>query len=250
MRAFLRACCFALGLSLVIDGVEGEDLVVYTEDYPPYNFPDENGEVAGSATEGVRKILDAAGLSYEMKLVPWARAITGVQSSETALIFSIVRIPSREENFTWLAPLAPSDFFLFARKDDNREFTLKSVREGRYSGACFHTDITCELMRIAGFPAHKIHPVIDKDTGDFLLVNAGRADLFATELLVSKRLRARDGYVANAAKPVLQIAPSADFYLAGGKSLDAGVKAKILGAYNMLVESGQYNHTQLGAVID
>lgn len=250
MRVFLRACYFALGLGLAVNSAAGTDLVVYTEDYPPYNFPDENGEVAGRSAEGVRKILDAAGLSYEIKLVPWARAITGVQSSETALIFSIVRIPSREENFTWLAPLAPSDFFLFARKDDTREFTLKGVREGRYSGACFHTDVTCELMRIAGFPAHKIHPVIDRDTGDFLLVNAGRADLFATEILVNNRLRARDGYPADAAKPVLQIAPSADFYLAGGKSLDAGVKAVILDAYRKLVESGQYDHNEFSSVRD
>lgn len=221
------------------------DVVIYTEDYPPYNYRGDDGLVAGGATANVRQLLRESGLSYEIRMVPWARAITGIQSSDSALIYSIVRMPSRETNFTWLAPLAPSSFYLFSRQDDNRAFTLQAVREGLYNGACFHTDITCELMRMAGFPAHKVHPVIDKDTGDFLMVRAGRADLFATEKFASTRLRIRDGFGADSVKPVLRIAPATDFYLAGGKGLKADIATKIKQAHAALVTSGSYKLVNL-----
>lgn len=224
---------------------QAKDVVIYTEDYPPYNYRDNNGQIVGGATANVRELLAKSGLSYEIRMVPWARAITGIQSSDTALIYSIVRMPSRETNFTWIAPLAPSSFYLFSRRNDSRVFTFQAVREGLYTGACFHTDITCELMRMAGFPAHKVHPVIDKDTGDFLMVRAGRADLFATEKFAGERLRIRDGFGADAVKPVLRIAPSTDFYLAGGKGLNAEIAAKIKKAYETLVASDSYQLVNL-----
>ena len=47
---------------------------VVTEDWPPYNYLDENGEMTGYSTKVVKKVLEKANVQYDIRLYPWARS--------------------------------------------------------------------------------------------------------------------------------------------------------------------------------
>lgn len=216
------------------------DLVIYTENYPPYNFQDEAGEVSGLATQNVRQIMDATGLTYEIRLVPWKTAVDRVRATPNALIYSITRTPSRERDYSWLVLLAPSSFYIYVRSDDRRLITMDGIRAGQFQGACYGGDITCEIFRVAGLPADRLTIATDKNTGDFELVRKGQADLFISEYAANERLRRQAGYDPAITKPVLRIGEAAGFFLAGNKALPAHLKDRILDSYQAILKAGTY----------
>ena len=61
---------------------------VVTENFPPYNYVDENREVVGYATEIVRKCLSKAGIEYEIEVLPWARAFKSAKTPKNYLLYS------------------------------------------------------------------------------------------------------------------------------------------------------------------
>ncbi|MBA6264222.1 ABC transporter substrate-binding protein [Colwellia sp. Bg11-12] len=80
-------------------------LTLYTENWAPYQYTDPQGNVKGSSIAKVKKVLDAANWPYEIQVVPWARAIFQIHVVPNSLIFSIARIPERENKYHWLGLL-------------------------------------------------------------------------------------------------------------------------------------------------
>ena len=58
-------------------------LEVVTEQYPPYNY-EEDGQVKGVGTEVVEEVLKEAGIDYNIKVLPWARALKKAETENTA----------------------------------------------------------------------------------------------------------------------------------------------------------------------
>ncbi len=221
--------------------VRATDVVIYTENYPPYNYLDEAGQVVGLATEKVQQVMDATGLQYDIRLVPWKRGIHHVETSENALVYSITRTPDRETRFQWLVPLAESNFFLFARQNDARLITWEKVRNGDYTGACVSNDLGCELFRWVGMPEANIIRVASNETADFRMVSAGRADMYVSDINVNTRLRLAEGFDPEQIKPVLRLEGKSGFYLASGKKFDPAKRDLITNQYQQLMAAGQFS---------
>ncbi|MBO6506495.1 MAG: transporter substrate-binding domain-containing protein [Kordiimonadaceae bacterium] len=217
-----------------------DPLIIYTENYPPYNLLDDDGEVVGLATEKVRQVMASSGLEYEIRLVPWSRAVHYTQNNANALIYSITRTPARESQFDWLVPLAESSFYVFNREKDIRVIDLESIRAGAYTGACVSNDLGCELFRVIGMPNHKILRVADNETADFRMVVAERADLYISDINVNTRLRLSEGFDPMLTKPVLRLEGKTGFYLAGGAKLDPDIRSGIVKAYEALMRANAY----------
>jgi len=218
----------------------GQDLVVYTEEYPPYNFTKEDGTVGGLATENVRQVLDASGLSYDIRLVPWSRAVFNANSEPNALIYTLTRTPVREGDYHWLVPLADSNFYLFVRADEIREVTFEALNAGKFTGACVVNDLSCSLLLIAGMPEKNIIRVPDNVTGDFRMVMAGRADIYISDIDVNRRFRLEHGIDISVTRPAMRFRGDAGFYLASGPRLPEIIRARIRAAYEKLSSDGAY----------
>lgn len=216
-------------------------LVVYTENYPPFNFENEDGTVGGLATERVRQVLDAAGFDYEIRVVPWARAVNNTQSQDNALIYTLTRTPKREPSYHWLVPLSESNFYLFVRREETREITPEGLSAGLYTASCVSGDLTCELLTWAGIPEENIIPITESGTGDFRMVVAGRADIYITDLAVNDRLRRAEGFDPRLTKPAMKLQGKSGFYLASGPNLPKETSAKIKAAHQALVDQGAYH---------
>ncbi|WP_262693900.1 substrate-binding periplasmic protein [Kordiimonas aquimaris] len=222
-------------------GVFAQDVVVYTEHYPPFNYLNENGEVDGLATAKVKQILDAANITYDIHMVPWPRAMQLSKTQDNALIYTITRTPSREKDFHWLVPFAPTNFHVYMRAGDNREMTSEALRAGAYTGSCIVSDISCELLAWIGMPTEKIIPNLKQSTGDFRMVIARRADFYVSEFVVNDQLRKLEGYDVSLTKPVMKLDVETGFYLAGSRELSTDVRNKIRTAYGALLDSGAYS---------
>ena len=229
---------FWLGASC--SSAHSAELTVYTEHYPPYNFIGEDGTVEGVSTERVRKVLDAAGLDYEIVLLPWSRAILFSTSRDNTLIYTITRTPARENTYDWLVPLADTNFYLYARADDYRTFTTEALQAGEYSAACVSGDLSCDVLDGLGIPSDNITVISDSGTGDFRLVMAGRADVYVSNQAVNPQLRQSEGFHPHATKPVYRVGGGIGFYLAAGKQVSPALRQQIRAAYEKLEQAGEY----------
>lgn len=214
--------------------VSAAPLVVYTENYPPFNFADDDGTVDGIATAKVRQLLDEAGVDYSLRLLPWARAMHHAQSDDNALIFSLAWTPKREKQFDWLAPLAEANFYLHARADDMRVFTPEAIKSGAYTGSCVANDLGCEFFLWVGMPQENIIPIHKDLTGDFQMVIARRADLYISDVTVNNLLRRSHGYDPALTRPVMKLEGKTGFYLAAGLQVPQATRGKIKAAYARL----------------
>ncbi|WP_417450868.1 substrate-binding periplasmic protein [Kordiimonas sp.] len=226
---------------LLTSPTSSAEVTVYTEDYPPYNYVGDDGTIEGIATAKVRQVLDAAGLDYEIRMVPWSRAVLYAGRQDNALIYTITRTPLREEQYDWLVPVATSNFYLYARADDPRPVTPDALRSGMFSAACVTGDLTCDLLATTGIPEERIVYISDSNTGDFRLVVAGRADLYISELAANSRLRHAGGFDLDVTKPTLRLGGKTGFYLASGKHVSPELRSRIRRSYNRLQAQGRYH---------
>lgn len=241
MSSAFRFLCGIAFVVLTSVSVRATDVVIYTENYPPYNYLDDAGQVVGLATEKVQQVMDATGLQYEIRLAPWKRGLHYVETGDNTLIYSMTRTPDRETRFQWLVPLAQSNFFLFARQSDNRLITWDKVKNGTYTGACVSNDLGCELFRWVGMPEANIIRIASNETADFRMVAAGRADLYISDINVNRRLRISEGFDPGQIKPVLRLEGKSGFYLASGKKFGHAERDLIINTYERLMAAGRFS---------
>jgi len=126
-------------------------LTLTTEEYPPFNMTDaQTGRPAGIAVDKVVEMLHRANEPFTITSYPWSRAYEMALKPDATCVFSTSRTPEREAMFTWIGPLARSDWAIFARASDvRRPKTLEEVRPfmiGSYLGAA-----TGEYLNLHGY---------------------------------------------------------------------------------------------------
>jgi polar amino acid transport system substrate-binding protein len=65
----------ALTMLTVAMPAAAERLYISTEEYPPYNFRDAEGQPTGVYMDQLKIILERAHIDYEATILPWARAL-------------------------------------------------------------------------------------------------------------------------------------------------------------------------------
>ncbi|KJZ10831.1 hypothetical protein TW85_19100 [Marinomonas sp. S3726] len=105
-------------------------LQVLTENWRPYNYEDK-GEIKGQSTDIVVKVLDRAGIDYKITLYPWSRAYRIAQQKENVLIYTIVRMPVREDMFIWSRPLAKQDTGSLFKLSDSKNIKVSNLEEAK-----------------------------------------------------------------------------------------------------------------------
>ncbi|GLX82383.1 substrate-binding periplasmic protein [Thalassotalea eurytherma] len=96
-----------------------ENIVVYTEQFPPYNFY-QDGEIKGLNIDLVKAACRLSKIDCSFELYPWKRAFTMSQTTPNGGLLSTARIPSREDLFHWIGPLvsSPTCFYKLRSRDD------------------------------------------------------------------------------------------------------------------------------------
>ncbi|MEM9432400.1 MAG: transporter substrate-binding domain-containing protein [Pseudomonadota bacterium] len=120
-----------------------------TEEYPPYNFRSEKG-ISGLGAEQVFELMNRAGLTYEVELTRWSRAIGLAQKKPSTCVFSTFRTPDREDKFRWIGPLSEDRSLIIKRSDS--DIVLHSLQDAlSYSVGTQTGEFTVGILEAAGF---------------------------------------------------------------------------------------------------
>ena len=178
MKVSVLCLCLGFVLSCAALAQSPQHLTLTTEEYPPYNMSDAQGQVTGVSTEIVRSLLDSAGISYQVAVYPWARAIAMARTQPHTCVFSMSRTPEREELYRWIGPLVANDWTLFARSGTSRPRQLEEVQEMRIGS--YQGDAIVSYLQTRGYQVE----VAASDEVNPRKLLAGRIDYWATGRLI------------------------------------------------------------------
>lgn len=128
-----------------------DELILLTEENPPYNYTDPvSGEAVGSAVTIVKELMKRSGTNYSLKVLPWRRAFRQARQRPNTCIFVINRIPERETQFQWVGPLIEGGWALFRRPGSSLEIaSLSDLRSYVVTGVGGSAPVT-SLEKAAG----------------------------------------------------------------------------------------------------
>lgn len=78
---------------------------VVTEVFPDFQYVDENGNLLGFAAELVRQVLDDTKIDYDISVQNWSVAYNAALRTPNTCLFSVARLPTRENQFLWAFPV-------------------------------------------------------------------------------------------------------------------------------------------------
>lgn len=181
---------FSLLLFLLVVGpTQAQQLVLTTEDYPPFNMMVSGGsEIVGISTEKVRELMRRAKEPYTIKLFPWNRAYQMGRAEPRTCVFSTTRTPEREPLFKWIGPLVKNNWVIFARKNDSRNpHNLDELRD--FVLGVYRSDAVGEFLAGRGFKTDVAN--YDADNPRKLLYH--RFDYWATGELLGLAILRQQG---------------------------------------------------------
>ena len=213
------------------------DLVLLTENFPPYNMAkngknfaqDEN--INGIATDIVREMFKRADITYSLTLrFPWERVYKLALEKPGYGVFVMARLPDRENLFKWVGPIGPDDWIMLAKADS--KISLETLEQAsKYRIGAYKGDAIAETLTKQG-----LKPIVvlrDQDNAK-KLVN-GQIDLWATGDPAGRYLARQEG--VNGLKTVLRF-NSAELYLALNKDVPDTTVAKLQAALDQLRKEG------------
>ena len=233
----LASACLLFTSGVRAADTPGTDMVLLTENFPPYNMAkngknfaqDEN--INGIATDIVREIFKRAEITYSLTLrFPWERIYKLTLEKPGYGVFVMARLPDREKLFKWVGPIGPDDWIMMAKADS--KITLETLDDARkYKIGAYKGDAIAETLAKQG-----LNPIVvlrDQDNAS-KLVN-GQIDLWATGDPAGRYLARQVGVTG--LKTVLRF-NSAQLYLALNKNVPDDVVAKLQAALDQLRKDG------------
>lgn len=226
-------------IMLVCINLVAVKVTIVTEDLPPYNYL-ENEKVVGVGTEIVQTAFKNAGVDFEIKVLPWARAYNIAQKQENTLIYSMGRNEKRENLFKWVAPIVPYSINVYKLKsrtnlkikglDDLRKYTIGVVRD----------DFRMQFFEKEGFKSGENLDVAAHDDFNLKKIIAERIDFVPINSLSIIPLCNRNKIDVNQFESVLTIIDT-ELWMAFSKQTDDAIVKKVIDAVNKMKADGTYD---------
>lgn len=154
----------------------GPQLVLTTENYPPFNMQEEDTKrIIGISADIVREVMKRSRVSYSMKFLPWQRAFTMALRDQGTCVFSTTETAERKDKFKWVGPLVQNDWTFFGRSDS--DITISSLDDARrYIVGGYKGDAVAVYLEQQGFNLD----LASEDQVNPRKLAAGRFELWAT----------------------------------------------------------------------
>lgn len=168
-----------------------EMIIVSTEEWPPFNFTMENGEVGGIATKIVKAALNEAGVDYKIEVYPWARAVYMTMKNPNVMIYTIFRSEQREKKFQWICPITPPNYYYFYRLKTRTDITVESLEDAKkYMTGVMRNDMSHEFLVKNGFKEKKQLEVVSREELNIKMLFKARNDLIVqSEFSLLERMK-------------------------------------------------------------
>ncbi|WP_028671082.1 transporter substrate-binding domain-containing protein [Saccharospirillum impatiens] len=98
------------------------------DSYPPYEFVDEDGNIAGYNVDMTRAIAEVMGIDIEITLDSWSTMREKLENGEMDVLQGMVASAEREKDFSFSAPSVMVNYSFFARKGDPEPASYDDLR--------------------------------------------------------------------------------------------------------------------------
>jgi polar amino acid transport system substrate-binding protein len=88
------------------------------DSYPPYEFIDQDGNIAGYNVDMTRAIAEVMGIDVEITLAGWSSMREQLENGQMDVLQGMVASAEREKEFSFSAPSVMVNYSFFARKGD------------------------------------------------------------------------------------------------------------------------------------
>ncbi|MGF1528880.1 MAG: substrate-binding periplasmic protein [Candidatus Competibacterales bacterium] len=217
-----------------------DDLTIYTEFFPPFNYADDQGKLEGISVDLLETLLARAGSSLtreDMALVPWARGYREVQDKPNTLLFSMARTPAREELFQWIGPISDIKYSIIALKSSNLAIQTPEDLQGIRFGA-IRDDIGMTLLESNGIPRDTQQLVARNEQNIEKLVR-GRIDAWVYDEAVAIWLLRQTQYPLDQFEIVYNLSVT-PLYIAAQKETPPQVVETLQQALDDLRQTGEF----------
>ena len=164
---------------LFSSAVSAQTFQLKTENYPPFNLDNSDGEIIGISTDIVEALFKRADVKYELELLPWQRAYRLALEEANHAVFSTTQTTKRQQLFKWVGPIVDNNWVFLKQAGSN--IVLKDLNDAKkYRVGGYRGDATALYLESKGF---KID-YVPKDYLNARKLDRGRIDLWATGQLL------------------------------------------------------------------
>lgn len=121
------AFLFCLSVSLF---AQATHIIAVTEHLPPYQQLKRNHDISGFSVEIVKALGKEVGDEITFEVLAWERAYRKAQEQENVLIFSMYRIPQRDELFKWVGKVDENIHYFYALRNKNKNH-IQNIAEAK-----------------------------------------------------------------------------------------------------------------------
>ncbi|MGB1238689.1 MAG: substrate-binding periplasmic protein [Pseudomonadales bacterium] len=190
-----------------------QDTLVLTEEYPPYNYLDEQGNLQGIAVDLLERAYRQGGVSFDrthIRVQPWPRSYRQVQKGSNVMLFSMTRTPAREALFQWAGPISKTKVVLLAKRGRGIKIDTVDDLSGYVIGG-IHNDIGVILVHeLLNYKAEVLTTPHASSLAKMLHLK--RIDLWAYEENAAKLFIQRSGFDPENYEAVYTLSESELYY--------------------------------------
>lgn len=208
-----------------------DPIIFYTEEYPPYNFINDQGEIDGISTRLLQEALTTVDHPVDFRLVPWARAFSEASLRPGNCVYSTARTAEREAMFRWVGPLLQTEWAAFALPGHSIEATSLEELKGLRVGS-FHEDAISIHVENHGIPVINA----SRDDENLKRLTAGLIDVWVTGSDVAEAVTDSAGVQLERLFTFRRI----EIYLACHKSIPTRFLEQLQSRLDLLKEEGRY----------
>jgi len=221
---------------LFITNLNAAVLNIYCEDDRPLQFMGADGNLTGMTVEVTREIQKRIGNFDSIRMIPWPRGLSELNTKPNTILFSVTRTAEREELYQWIGPVSEAIFSFYARADSKLKISsLEDAKKVRIVGV-YRDDIRDQYLTKAGFT--NLNRTTDS-ISNFKLLIAGRIDLYASDATEIQGHTMNSKLHANDVKVAFSFL-SGQLYLAASKGTDPTIVAKWNQALESMKRDGSY----------
>ena len=215
------------------------NIKVVTEDTFPLQYL-ENGKVTGPATNLVEQVLLAAGVTYNIEVLPWARAYQLALTEPNILIYSLAKTTARLNAFKWVGKITALDYYLYGAVDSeiNLQTSLEDLKQ--YEIGTVRDSAVYQYLQVNGF--NKLTTVV-QGRQNFLLFEQNRIDLFPANKSSFQAICLQDAFNCHNLKPLYKLdISSIELYIAFSQLTDDVLVEKIRAGYTKVMKKRNNSH--------
>lgn len=150
--------------------------------YPPFNYQDQSGQLAGFEVDFARAVAAKMGVKVEFQPTPFAGLLGAMEAGRIDVVINQITItPERQQKYGFTRPYTVSGIQIILRQDDSRPIGTPADLAGKSVGVGLGTNY--EQWLRANAP-QAIVKTYDDDPTKYQDLKAGRIDAVLNDRLV------------------------------------------------------------------